>query len=307
MRKVIGIGETILDILFRDGQPQAAVPGGSVYNAMISLGRMGVDVTFISETGNDRVGGMILENMRANHVHTDCVNVFSGGKSPVSLAFLNENNDAEYIFYKDYPRQRLDVTLPDIQADDIVMIGSYFAIAPALRDKVKELLDLAHERGAIIYYDVNFRSAHANEVIKLMPAILENFEYADILRGSSEDFRLMFRLDNPAEVYRQKVGFYCNPFIYTDGARDASLFTRGFAKTYPVPKVETVSTVGAGDNFNAGIVYGLLENRVRRSDLDDLREKDWDDIIACGLAFGSEACRSTANCVSPEFAESFRK
>ena len=28
MRKVIGIGETILDILFRDGQPQAAVPGG---------------------------------------------------------------------------------------------------------------------------------------------------------------------------------------------------------------------------------------------------------------------------------------
>mgnify|MGYP001775773148 CR=1 FL=1 len=35
MRKVIGIGETILDILFHDGQPQAAVPGGSVYNAVI--------------------------------------------------------------------------------------------------------------------------------------------------------------------------------------------------------------------------------------------------------------------------------
>ncbi len=307
MRKVIGIGETILDILFRDGQPQAAVPGGSVYNAMISLGRMGVDVTFISETGNDRVGEMILENMRANHVRTDSVNVFSDGKSPVSLAFLNENNDAEYIFYKDYPRQRLDVTLPDIQADDIVMIGSYFAITPALRDKVKELLDLAHERGAIIYYDVNFRSAHANEVIKLMPAILENFEYADILRGSSEDFRLMFRLDNPAEVYRQKVGFYCNPFIYTDGARDVSLFTRKYTQTYPVPRVETVSTIGAGDNFNAGIVYGLLENRVRKADLEELREKDWDDIIACGLAFGSEACRSTANCISLEFAKNFRK
>ena len=128
MRKVIGIGETILDILFRNGQPQAAVPGGSVYNAMISLGRMGMDVTFISETGNDRVGSMILDNMRANGVRTDNVNVFPDGKSPVSLAFLNENNDAEYIFYKDYPRQRLDVTMPDIQADDIVMIGSYFAV-----------------------------------------------------------------------------------------------------------------------------------------------------------------------------------
>lgn len=306
-RKVIGIGETILDILFRDGQPQAAVPGGSVYNAMISLGRMGVDVTFISETGNDRVGKMILDNMRANGVCTENVNVFPDGKSPVSLAFLNEHNDAEYIFYKDYPRQRLDVTMPDIQADDIVMIGSYFAVTPVLRDKVKELLDLARERGAIIYYDVNFRSTHANEAIKLMPTILENFEYADILRGSSEDFRFMFGLDDAEKVYRQKVSFYCNPFIYTDGARDVSLFTRAYANRFPVPKVETVSTIGAGDNFNAGIVYGLIQNHIRRPDIDALGKKDWDDIIACGLAFGSEACRSTANCVSLEFAQTFRR
>ena len=306
-RKVIGIGETILDILFRDGQPQAAVPGGSVYNAMISLGRMGVDVTFISETGNDRVGQMILDNMRANGVCTDNVNVFPDGKSPVSLAFLNEHNDAEYIFYKDYPRQRLDVTMPDIQADDIVMIGSYFAVTPVLRDKVKELLDLARERGAIIYYDVNFRSTHANEAIKLMPTILENFEYADILRGSSEDFRFMFGLDDAEKVYRQKVSFYCNPFIYTDGARDVSLFTRAYANRFPVPEVETVSTIGAGDNFNAGIVYGLIQNHIRRPDIDALGKKDWDDIIACGLAFGSEACRSTANCVSLEFAQTFRR
>lgn len=306
-RKVIGIGETILDILFRDGQPQAAVPGGSVYNAMISLGRMGVDVTFISETGNDRVGKMILDNMRANGVCTDNVNVFPDGKSPVSLAFLNEHNDAEYIFYKDYPRQRLDVTMPDIQTDDIVMIGSYFAVTPVLRDKVKELLDLARERGAIIYYDVNFRSTHANEAIKLMPTILENFEYADILRGSSEDFRFMFGLDDAEKVYRQKVSFYCNPFIYTDGARDVSLFTRAYANRFPVPEVETVSTIGAGDNFNAGIVYGLIQNHIRRPDIDALGKKDWDDIIACGLAFGSEACRSTANCVSLEFAQTFRR
>ena len=134
MRKVIGIGETILDILFRDGQPEAAVPGGSVYNAMISLGRMGQNVTFISETGNDRVGEMILANMRNNGVDTANVNVFPEGKSPVSLAFLNENNDAEYIFYKDYPKQRLDVIYPKLEEDDIVVIGSYYALNPVLRE-----------------------------------------------------------------------------------------------------------------------------------------------------------------------------
>ena len=150
MRKVIGIGETILDILFKDSQPTAAVPGGSVFNGIISLGRLGVNVTFISETGNDKVGDIILKFMRENGVSIDHVNVFPEGKSPVSLAFLNEQNDAEYLFYKDYPRLRLDVTMPEIHRDDIVMIGSYYAVTPQLRDKVKELLDKAREKGAII-------------------------------------------------------------------------------------------------------------------------------------------------------------
>ena len=109
MRKVIGIGETILDIIFRGEQPTAAVPGGSVFNGIVSLRRIGVPICFISETGNDHVGNIILNFMRENNIPTDHVNVFPDGKSPVSLAFLNNRSDAEYIFYKDYPKQRLDV------------------------------------------------------------------------------------------------------------------------------------------------------------------------------------------------------
>lgn len=306
MRKVIGIGETILDILFRDGQPQAAVPGGSVYNAVISLGRMGQNVTFISETGNDRVGEMILANMRENGVDTANVNVFPEGKSPVSLAFLNERNDAEYIFYKDYPRQRLEVNMPEISSDDIIMIGSYFAITPVLRDKVKELLDRAHDAGAIIYYDVNFRSTHANEAIKLMPTIIENFEYADILRGSTEDFQNMFRQPDADKVYSNHVGFYCSNFICTDADGDVRLRTKYVCKDYPVTPLKAVSTIGAGDNFNAGVVYGLLKYRVRRADLAELTEADWDAIIRCGMDFSADVCKSVSNSVSKEFAESYR-
>lgn len=306
MRKVIGIGETILDILFRDGQPQAAVPGGSVYNAVISLGRMGQNVTFISETGNDRVGEMILANMRENGVDTANVNVFPEGKSPVSLAFLNERNDAEYIFYKDYPRQRLEVNMPEISSDDIIMIGSYFAITPVLRDKVKELLDRAHDAGAIIYYDVNFRSTHANEAIKLMPTIIENFEYADILRGSTEDFQNMFRQPDADKVYSNHVGFYCPNFICTDADGDVRLRTKHVCKDYPVTPLKAVSTIGAGDNFNAGVAYGLLKYRVRRADLAELTEADWDAIIRCGMDFSADVCKSVSNSVSKEFAESYR-
>ena len=284
MRKVIGIGETILDILFKDSQPTAAVPGGSVFNGIISLGRLGVNVTFISETGNDKVGDIILK----------------------SLAFLNEQNDAEYLFYKDYPRLRLDVTMPEIHRDDIVMIGSYYAVTPQLRDKVKELLDKAREKGAIIYYDVNFRSTHKNEAIKLLPVILENFEYADIIRGSVEDFENMFGLTDADKVYKSKIEFYCPHFICTHGGRGIRLYTKNIKKHYEVDPLQTVSTVGAGDNFNAGVVFGLLKYRIRRDDLDELSEDDWDHVIRCGKDFSADVCMSLNNSISKEFAAGYR-
>ena len=51
---------SIIDIIFKDGKPLNAVPGGSAFNAIISLGRCGVNSTFISEAGNDRIGDCVI-------------------------------------------------------------------------------------------------------------------------------------------------------------------------------------------------------------------------------------------------------
>lgn len=302
MRKVIGIGETILDIIFRDGQPSAAVPGGSVFNGIISLARAGVNALFISETGNDRVGNTILSYMKENGLTTEYVSVFPDGKSPVSLAYLDENNDADYIFYKDYPRQRLDVAFPRIEQDDILVLGSYFALNPAIRDKVYELLSTARERGAIIYYDPNFRASHKSEAMKLASSIIENLEFADIVRGAAVDFGHMYGTDDVEKVYRDKVQFYCPNFVCTQGAGNVALRTGHIKKDYPMEPIKTVCTVGAGDNFNAGIIYGLLKYNVLRSEIDTLSEARWDKIIKCGQRFAAEACMSLNNSISYEFA-----
>lgn len=306
MRKVIGIGETILDIIFRNDQPSAAVPGGSVFNAIVSLGRMGVNVCFISETGNDHVGNIILQFMRDNHIPTDHVNVFPDGKSPVSLAFLNEHSDAEYIFYKDYPKQRLDVLFPPINEDDIIVIGSYYALNPVLRDKILELLDIAREKKAIVYYDPNFRSSHKNEAMKLAPTIIENLEYADIVRGSLEDFYYMYGIKDVEKIYKDKIKFYCPLFLCTAGAEKISLRTNTISKEYPVTPLQAVSTIGAGDNFNAGLIYGMLKYDVRYRDLQNLSEETWDKVIQCGQDFSAEVCKSFSNSVSEEFAANYR-
>ena len=55
MPRVIGIGETVLDILFKNDQPQKAVPGGSTFNSIVSLGRAGVPCEMITQTGSDQI------------------------------------------------------------------------------------------------------------------------------------------------------------------------------------------------------------------------------------------------------------
>ena len=308
MRKVIGIGETILDIIFRGNQPTAAAPGGSVFNGIISLGRMGVDVSFISEIGNDRVGNIIKDFLKENHVTTQYIDTFPDGKSPVSLAFLDEKSDAEYVFYQDYPKERLDVMFPEINEDDILVFGSYFALNPVLRGKVTELLEYASERKAIIYYDPNFRSAHKDEALRLTSTFIENLEYADIVRGSEEDFANMYNgLSDADKIYTNKIQFYCPNFLFTDGGKNVSLRANGLSKEYPVTPIDAVSTVGAGDNFNAGIIYGLLKYDVRHRDLNNIRERDWDCIIQCGMDFSAEVCMSLNNSVSNEFAEKYHR
>lgn len=304
MRKVIGIGETVLDIIFKNDQPTAAVPGGSVFNALISLGRSGVKAAFISETGNDRVGRTIINFLKENGVDGQSVYVYPDSKSPISLAFLNERNDAEYIFYKDHPNDRLEFTFPDIQPDDIVLFGSYYAVNPVIRPQVMGFLDYARQHGAILYYDVNFRAAHKNEVMKLTPNILENLEFADIVRGSTEDFEVMFRKSDPDAIYRSQIAFYTRNFICTQGALPVELRADGgLKKQYPVEtSSETVSTIGAGDNFNAGFAYGLIKHNIRRADIEQgLSEEQWDQVIGCAQQFSANVCKSINNYVSPEF------
>lgn len=307
MRKVIGIGETILDIIFKNNQPHTAVPGGSVFNGLISLGRLGVPVSFISEAGNDKVGDIILDFMQQNGLTTDYIDRFPDGKSPVSLAFLNEESDAHYIFYKDYPKQRLDVPLPVINEDDIFIFGSYYSLNPVLRERMVEFLEYARERKAIIYYDPNFRKAHIHEAIRLIPTVLENFEYADIVRGSDEDFINLFGKEDMEKVYRDHIQFYCKRFISTHGAKGVNVFTDRTRLHFDTPALKPVSTIGAGDNFNAGIIFGLLQYNIGYHDLASLSENMWEKIVRCGTDLAAEVCRSYDNYISETFAKSYTK
>ena len=265
--KIVGIGETVFDIVFKDGKPQAAVPGGSVFNAIISLGRTAGTaaastaprVIMATQMGKDNASEIIIDFMQRNNVeitHAICV---EGRQSTISFAMLDSRNDARYEFFRDSAMPKFQTPDIEFEPGDILLFGSFFAISPATRLQVRELVARARSQGAIIYYDINFRKGPHGNSPHIKEYIEENCALSTIVRGSSEDIGNIYGECTAEEAYRDHISSLCSNFICTKGADSTEVFSPGLHATYPVRKIETLSTIGAGDNFNAGVVYTLSQ------------------------------------------------
>ncbi|MCD8304933.1 MAG: PfkB family carbohydrate kinase [Prevotellaceae bacterium] len=302
-RSVVGIGETILDIIFQGGKPVAAVPGGSCFNSIVSVGRTGTPCFFAGYSAEDAVGRQTLGFLEANGVRTDYFELRPGEQSCVSLAFLNERGDADYIFYKFRPTLPPSYPLPQLQRDDVLLLGSYFAVCQGTRSKMRQLLTEARESGAIVYYDLNFRRSHLLELPRLLPPIRYNMRHSTVVRGSADDFEIMYRTRDAEEIYHEHISRHCPLFICTDGAGEVTVCTPRGTLRFDARRVDkVVSTVGAGDNFNAGLVCALIHEGITLKVLTSLTEDGWQRVIGTAVAFAAEACQTTDNYVSREFA-----
>ncbi|MCD6201435.1 MAG: carbohydrate kinase [Bacteroidales bacterium] len=292
-------GETLYDITFHNGQPVSAWPGGAMLNTSISLGRLKIPVSLISEFGQDPIGEIIEDFLQKNGISTKHISRFSGHNTTIALAFLNDRNEASYSFYKDYPEKRLQGTLPMLSGHDFFLFGSFFALDPDIRPILHNLLKEAKKQNTFIYYDPNFRKSHLDQLPLLKKNILENISMATLMRGSDEDFLNIFGAGDADEAYRA-VSDRIQYLIYTASDRAVYLRTPDISLEITVPYVQTVSTVGAGDTFNAGIAYELFNRKITPLTLAGLNETAWKEIIKTAIRMAGEVCKSYENYISIE-------
>ena len=313
-QRVFCIGETVFDIIFKDEIPVAAKPGGSMLNTAVSLGRAGAEVYFISDFAHDHAGKIIGGFLERNGVSTRFTHRYDEGKTALALAFLNDRQDAVYSFYKEYPPVRMDIDLPESGEGDIVLFGSFFALTEAVRSKLTGFIRESRKKGAFVIYDPNFRRPHLSELDKLMPWILENIGMADLVRGSDEDFELIFSTVDAAASFEQVNRAGCPTLIYTRNEAGAEFITSCKHLVASVPQIDPVSTIGAGDAFNAGIIYAMLRHSTALPGIPDQagtgksNEKTlslpWEAILAMGIQFSEDVCMSLENYISLDFSKS---
>ena len=297
--KVIAIGETVLDIVFRDGRLLSACPGGSMLNSAVSLGRAGDRVVLLSETGTDAPGRMIRDFLKDNEV--ELVPTSSGdAKTILAIATLDGTANATYNFYKEEKRDRR-ITFPITPGKgDIVLFGSFYSLEDEPRDELVRFLNTARANGAILIYDPNFRSPHEHELGRVMPRILENLSLSHLVRGSDEDFHTIFGAGDAKEAYSFVARAGCRIMIYTKNKAVVEFRSPEMSFSMKVPEIEPVSTIGAGDAFNAGIVHELLKERIAAETLAGMTEETWRTILKRGTRFASAVCLSEENYIPPD-------
>lgn len=289
--RIFTIGETTYDILFRNNLPVGSCSGGSAFNSAVSLGRCGLPISLISTFGFDHVGDMSMEFLKDNGVGCDFIKRFDG-QSRIALAFIDSDSIADYSFYQASKEEVPEYPEPSLC--DIVLLGSSFAIRDNGRKELVDFLQKVKASGGLVIYDPNARQPLIDKP-EILKKTFENFELASIIKGSDEDFRNIFGLEAGQEVFNRISEFGPKCMFYTKGSKGAELFVQNLHLNIPARKVEVKSTIGAGDNFSAGIVYGFYNYLNEKLSYTSLNIKEWSEILDLGTVFATEVCGSAEN------------
>ncbi len=290
---VYALGESLLDIIISSMDDVVVRPGGAMLNTSISLGRSNIDASLITELGDDSTSDLIISFLKDNNVSRQYVNLYNENNTSLALAFLDENKKPSYTFIKNYPENRNFATSPNFNKNDILLFGSLYSLDKQIRSQILTMVKNARHRNSLIIYDPNIRHAHHLNDDELLQAIFENIKLSTIIKGSDEDFSNIF--GSPDLQYQIAKIRKLNEkalIIITQGADGLVADFNNKQLRLPAIETEIISTIGAGDAFNAGIIYAIIKLNIKSQiDLNNSLE----EILTTGLKFSAQVCNSIDN------------
>jgi sugar/nucleoside kinase (ribokinase family) len=214
--------------------------------------QLGLRVAFLGKVGDDLFGEFMRHSLE--HYGIDTNGIIVDEETPTGISvILSRGQDRSILTYPG--------TIPQMEAVEIdsifirlsrhLHVGSYF-MQTALQPGLPRLFDQAHEWGLSTSLDTNFDPAEKwdnglDQVLGKVDVFLPNaHECIGIARTTELDAAL---------VYLQKRVRYLAVKLGENGALlccDSNIIHE------QAINVEVCDTVGAGDSFDAGFIYGYL-------------------------------------------------
>ncbi|MDQ0614342.1 fructokinase [Microbacterium sp. W4I4] len=251
MTRIAVVGEALVDVVV-GGESHA---GGSPMNVAVGLTRLGYPSELNAWIGSDGHGDLIRAHLAADGVQLGA-GTRSEGPSWTASVDLDADGRAEYAF-----RLHGDIPIPAIDEYELVHTGSIGALREPASSALLEAFRAAPAR-TVRSFDPNIRAAvigpaAADRVFALAAS-------AQIVKLSDEDAAWLRPGQHPADVLRELADGGTRFAVVTRGPEGALALVDGVVYERPALPVTVADTIGAGDAFMSGLLFGLLRDGADR-------------------------------------------
>lgn len=189
MSKVVCIGESIVDIIPKDGR-FVLTAGGAPVNVCACVSALGGEAYFLGNISKDAYGVFLFDEIEKCGINTTYIKRDSEHKSAISFVSLKDG-DRSFEFFRDNTADMF-LNEDDIDEDmfnngDILHFCSVCLVDSPTKRAHKKAIDIAKKNGAIVSFDLNMRQSLWTNEDDMMKAIVEFLPYADIIKISSEE------------------------------------------------------------------------------------------------------------------------
>jgi fructokinase len=273
---LISCGDALIDFVptrSADGR-EAVMPavGGSCLNVAIGMARLGAPTGFVGGISNDMFGQMIAAHAQASHVE---LRYATRSDDQTTLAFVRiVAGESSYAFYdaetatRNWTYGRGSVPFETVEA---VHIGSTTLVSDKGAAETQALIADA-KASSTISFDPNCRP----NLVKDKPSYLARMgafaANADIVRMSDVDFTYLYGEEPYPQRANALLGQGASLVVITRG-NDGAIAWHTSAGRIEVaaPAVKVVDTIGAGDTFQAALLFALHKQvRLARARLTDI-------------------------------------
>jgi len=266
MPEVVALGDINLDVIVRVPEfPRqggeavteqgAVLPGGSAANTARALAALGVDVGLIACVGQDPLGEVSLGRLRAAGVDTSQVQRTTD--APTGLMFIPVTPGGERTMFgfrgANICLRAEKMDLEYIRRARLLHLSGYALMTSPQRDAALAATHAACEAGIPLSLDPGICAAaqQREALLRLLPDVA-------LLLPDSLEAELLTGLADPQAALDEFVSLGPQVVAIKLGARGALLGNRDEVIDLPAFRVEPVDATGAGDAFNAGIIFGWL-------------------------------------------------
>ncbi|WP_028135531.1 carbohydrate kinase family protein [Bradyrhizobium japonicum] len=273
---LIACGDALIDFVpTRTAEGREAVMpavGGSCLNVAIGMARLGAPAGFVGGISTDLFGRMIADHATASHVDLDLA---TRSDHQTTLAFVRiVAGESHYAFYdaetatRNWTYRRGSIQFDTVEA---VHVGSTTLVNDQGAAETKALI--ADARAAsTISFDPNCRPNLVKDKPAYLARMAEFANQADLIKMSDVDFDYLFGEEPHPQRARALLGQGTSLVVITRGNHGAIAWHAGAGQIeVEAPKVDVADTIGAGDSFQAALLFALhKQERIAREALKDI-------------------------------------